>query len=201
MKRLRAVLSLVINVLLVIFTIHSVLEGFRMVSLRYFTIESNIYCALSSLCVAPFALYSVCTGKDRMPKFVSIFKFSGTCAVTITMLTVFLFLGPNGNWRELLSGGQLYMHVINPCLALVSLLLLDGGRKIPKSAIAFGVLPVMVYGVVYAVCVLLCVIWPDFYGFNRGGYWYVSAIVMALGETAVSVGLRLARNAICGDSE
>ncbi len=157
------------------------------VVLRYFTALSNLFCAAASLAVA------VCRVCGTMPAAVGVLKYVGTAAVTVTLLTVVCFLGPTIGYKPLFSGPDLWLHLICPVLAIVSLLLWDK-PPMPFGAVILGALPVPVYGVVYLRRVLFAPEerrWPDFYGFNRGGKWPLSFAAMTVGGFAVALVLWL----------
>lgn len=151
-------------------------------ALRFFTVQSNLLCALGALLM--------CFWPDSRP--VWLLKYAGTAAVTLTMLTVLLFLGPTlGCWRKLFSGADLFMHLITPLLALVSFCVLER-RGLGFPALLLGLLPMALYAVLYACKVLLAPpekAWEDFYGFNRGGKWYLSVCLMLLGTLLICLGL------------
>lgn len=144
---------------------------------RYFTVLSNVFCAAAALlmCFAP-----------SLP-WVWTLKYMGTAAVTVTMLTVFLFLGPNLGYKKLLTGRDLYMHLVTPLLAILSFLCCEKRGMTFKTAL-LGVLPVLFYSILYLYKVLCAPEgkrWEDFYGFNKGGKWPVSLAVMLTGNLAV----------------
>ena len=150
--------------------------------LRYFTALSNIFCAGAALAETIARIYG------SIPQAVYILKYAGTCAVTVTLLTVMLFLGPTKGYKPLLSGPDLMLHLICPLLAILSFLVWD--RPEMKSvSFVLGILPVAAYGVLYFYKVILAAPgnrWEDFYGFNRGGKWPLSLIVMASGSIFIS---------------
>ncbi len=157
------------------------------VILRFFTALSNLFCAAASLAVA------VCRLAGNAPDAVLILKYVGTCAVTVTMLTVLLFLGPTIGYKPLFTGPDLWLHLICPVLAIISFLLWDK-PDMPFAAVLLGMLPVPLYGLVYLYRVLRAPEerrWPDFYGFNRGGKWPLSYAAMTVGAAVVSVVLWL----------
>ena len=163
--------------------------GSRFMGLRYFTIDSNILAALSAL-VMLFAR----AVKGTPSSFATVFKYVGTAAVTVTLITVLVFLGPVAGYRNLLSGNNFYMHLIGPLLCIVSFCWLDKGPKIQRSHIGSSVLPVIIYGLVYFIMVIVAKSWPDFYGFNRGGKWYISMAVMFAGALLISIVLKALHN-------
>lgn len=152
-------------------------------ALRFFTILSNILCALAALAVfispSPAALT---------------LKYMGTVAVTVTMLTVLLFLGPTqGGYKALLSGGDLYLHLLGPLLAIASYCFFEK-RDLSFSGALLGLLPVVAYGILYlykVVCAPQEKRWEDFYGFNRGGKWPIAMTAMFLGTFIVCVAIWL----------
>ena len=144
------------------------------IMLRYFTTLSNLFCAAACLLTAVFRL---CGGA---PKAVLLLKFVGTAAVSVTCLTVVLFLAPVVyDYRKMLSGPDFWMHLACPVLAVASLLLWDR-PSIPFAGALLGALPVVLYGVLYFVKVVVREQWEDFYGFNRSGKWYLSCAAMLL---------------------
>ena len=151
---------------------------------RYFTVLSNILCAISSLLVAVFRI----TG--MLPEAILLLKFAGTAAVTVTMMTVLLFLGPVVyDYKSLLSGGDLWLHLICPLLAIVTYLAWDK-PDVPFWTVLFGVLPVLLYGILYLYRVVLVPEekrWEDFYGFNKDGKWPLAFAAMIAAASAISI--------------
>ena len=152
--------------------------------LRYYTVLSNLLCAAACLAVV---IARLC---GTVPPAVLILKYVGTAAVTVTLLTVMLFLGPFVyDFKLLLTGPDLWLHLVCPVLAIVSLLLWDK----PDASfwiVLLGALPVPLYGAFYLYRVVYAPPekrWDDFYGFNRGGKWPLSLVLMVLGALAISV--------------
>ena len=169
-------------------------EKFRQ-AFRYFTCLSNILCAAACLLTAVFA------AAGEIPGWVWLLKFIGTAAVTLTMLTVFLFMAPSigkGWAKELLTGqaSDFFMHLVNPILALVSFCVFEKRDMTFWQALP-GVIPIILYGILYAYKVLHAPEgkrWNDFYGLARGGKIAVSLAGLVLGGFLVSMGLMLLQN-------
>ena len=133
---------------------------------------------------------AVFTLAGNVPEWVWLLKYIGTVAVTVTMLTVFFFLAPSiasvgKNWVEiLLTGSDIFMHLLTPLAALVSFCVFEKrGMTFPQCL--FGLLPVALYGPLYLYKILLAPEgkrWKDFYGFNRNGRW-PAAFAAMLGAT------------------
>ena len=150
-------------------------------SFKYFTVLSNALCALSAL-----VLLISEVGGSASPAAL-MFKYLGTVSVTVTFLTVMLFLGPTLGYTKMLDGQDIYMHLIGPLLAIISFCLLKKGNMSLGTAM-LGVLPVLIYGLVYLYKVIYAPAdkrWDDFYGFNRGGRWPVAFAAM-IGGAAVA---------------
>lgn len=148
---------------------------------RYFTVLSNAFCALTALAMAIGQL-----GGAASPAVLT-FKYLGTVSVTVTLMTVFLFLGPTQGYRALLSGDSFYMHLAGPLLAIVSFCFMEK-RGMTMATALTGLLPVLLYGVVYLNRVVYAPEekrWEDFYGFNRGGKWPVAFGAMLVGTAVV----------------
>ena len=153
---------------------------------RYFTVQSNAFCAAAALllCLFPDAAWAWTL------------KFVATAAVTVTMLTVLCFLGRLYGYRALLQGSDLIMHLINPLLALVSFCGFER-RGLRFPLLLAGLIPVLLYGAHYFYRILLCAPekrWEDFYGFNRGGRWYVSLPAMLSATLLICLGLAALQN-------
>ena len=149
------------------------------VAFRYFTVLSNVLCAVSALlmCFSPSLIW------------VWTLKYIGTAAVTVTMLTVFLFLGPNMGYKKLLTGTDLYMHLVTPLLAILTFFCFEK-REMSFQTALLGVLPVLLYGILYLYKVIYAPEnrrWDDFYGFNMGGRWPISFAAMLMGGLAISM--------------
>lgn len=178
--------SVIVNLAIVLCTAGAIRKHGRnspmKVVLRYFTALSNILCAIAALAVVIGRL------SGPVPQAILVLKYISTCAVTVTLLTVLAFLGPTIGYRLLLTGPDLWLHLVCPVLAIVSLLAWDKPRM-GIGAVLLGALPVAAYGLLYLYKVILAPVekrWDDFYGFNRSGKWPVSFAAMAAGTLLVS---------------
>lgn len=181
--------SILLNSILVVLVAGACIAGYRKdgtkwAILRYFTVLSNLFCAAASLTMVIFSL------AGEVPEAVRILKYTGTCAVTVTFLTVMLFLLPvTRDYVTLLSGSNFFLHLISPVLAAVSWIFFESSG-LEFYVVIFGTLPVVLYGGVYLYKVLLAPPekrWEDFYGFNRGGKWPISIAAMICAAFGISV--------------
>lgn len=153
--------------------------------MKYFTTLSNVFCAAACLCVAAWRL----TGS--VPRAVLVLKYLGTASVTVTMLTVLFFLMPQYGPKALLTGPDLWLHLLCPLAALISYFAWDR-PEMPFACVFLGTVPVLLYGALYLRKVVLCRTdgaWEDFYGFNRGGKWKASFACMAAGSFLICLAL------------
>lgn len=182
--------SIILNALIVIIVAGCIVWGVRRADppsklFRYFTTLSNVLAALSSIAVLTQA-------GGPLPLWAVIFKYTGTAAVTVTMLTVLFFLGPvTHDWKSLLGGAELFLHLICPLMALVSFIGFENA-PMPAWVIAIGTLPVILYGALYCKKVVFSSgerRWEDFYGFNRNGKWLPSCLIMVAGAALIAFAL------------
>ena len=194
----KAGLCLLGNLVIVFFTILCVSHfftkpqgGFMAVEkancFRYFTIDSNILCAVSACVAGIFCIKALKTGELTLPLWAQKLIFSGASALLLTFFTVMLFLGPTKGYGPMIGGDGAYMHVAGPILALL-LCWAEIGR-LPKKAFILGILPMVIYGIVYTVMVMGVGKWPDFYGFAENSKWYVSVIAMLVLQVVICFGL------------
>ena len=142
-------------------------------ALRFFTVLSNLFCAAASLLVA--------ITMPEPPYWIWILKYIGTCAVTVTCITVLVFLGPALGYKNLLSGRDFYLHLAGPVLAVITFCFLERSYTLTMRTLVLGVLPVIFYGVFYLYKVVIREQWEDFYGYNKNGKWPVSMAAMFTG--------------------
>ena len=192
-----------LNILIALITLIIVVSFFRKegqwvpergkFALRFFTTLSNILCAAACL------LTALAINAGGIPEWIWMLKYIGTAAVTVTMLTVLLFLAPSfgkGALKVLLSGTDLFMHLITPLLALVSFCVFEK-RGMTFCQSLWGMLPVVLYGPVYLYKILFALPekrWDDFYGFNKQGKWPVAFTGMVIGTFLICMGIMALQN-------
>lgn len=192
-----------LNTLIALLTLLIVVSFFRKdgqwvpergkLALRFFTTLSNILCAAACL------LTALAMNAGGVPEWIWTLKYIGTAAVTVTMLTVLLFLAPSfgkGALKVLLSGTDLFMHLITPLLALVSFCVFER-RGMTFCQSLWGLLPVLLYGPLYLYKILFAPPekrWDDFYGFNKQGKWPVAFAAMVAGTFAICMGIMALQN-------
>ena len=162
---------------------------------RFFTCQSNVFCAFACLLTSIFHM------AGEIPEWVWLLKYAGTAAVTVTMMTVFLFLAPvvgRGWVKRLLTGSvsDLFMHLLTPVAALVSFLAYEKRGMTFIQALA-GMLPVVLYGILYLYKTQYAPEgkrWEDFYAFNRNGKLAISCAGMITGTFLICMALMALQN-------
>jgi len=203
-KKLFIILLLIISCAILALTAYSVTALFAVKTgggpigfegFKYFTVDSNILMAVASGLLVFYCLMAMPDGNLQIPQKILTFELVGTSAVTLTMLTSLLFLGPKDGYAEQVEGTNLFMHVITPVLAIVAFLLLEAVARVPRKALVYSMIPVVIYAALYGVLVFAGV-WEDFYGFISGGLWVLSLIIMLVAQFGIALGLRVAHNKI-----
>lgn len=166
----------------------------RLKAFRFFTVDSNVFSGLGCLAAA---LCLLC-GAETLPRWALLLRYTGTVSVAVTFLTVMVFLGPAFGYGKMLSGGDLYLHLLGPLAAVVSFVLAEPGARLIGADVLYGLLPTVIYGTVYLYQVVIRPTnkWEDFYTFNRGGKWPVAFAAMVLGTLLICMFLCAARNAL-----
>ncbi len=154
---------------------------------RYFTVQSNTLCAAGAL------LTALSRTGGSVPAWVWVLKYAGTAAVTVTMMTVLIFLGPKHGYRPLLKvkDGNFFLHLLTPLMALASFCVFEK-RGMSLGTALWGMAPVAFYGPLYLYKILYAPEgkrWEDFYGFNAGGKWPVSYAAMVAGAFLICMGI------------
>ena len=158
-------------------------------AMRFFTAQSNVLCAAASLLLMIFP----------QSHGAWLLKYIGTVTVTVTILTVFLFLGPSigkGWAQKLLTGPDFFLHLVNPILALITFCFFER-RSMTFGQALTGLVPVLLYGFLYiykVICAPEGKRWKDFYGFVRGGKTVIILSGLVVGTFLVCIGLMLLQN-------
>lgn len=167
-------------------------------SYKFFTTDSNILAALSSLVLIPFEVQILRGKRGKLPHAAIVFKYVGMVSVMLTFLTVITLLLPQYGAEFLLLGTSFHMHLAGPLAALVTFTFLETDSKIKFPETFLTLIPSVIYGAVYLTEVVIIGEenggWMDFYTFNRGGYWYITMSVILLVTFLIAVLTRLAHN-------
>ena len=151
----------------------AVLTAKKLAAFKYFTMDSNVLMGLTAL------LYALWERKREPPVWLRLLKLTATVGVTLTLLTVALFLGPfvmgMDRFLSLYADSNLFLHLIIPLLSIVAYVCTERSRAIRFRQTWFGVIPMVIYGAFYMANVLRHMeggrvsFQYDWYGFAQGG--------------------------------
>ena len=161
-------------------------------ALIYFTVDSNLLCALACLGVCVWELAALFRGGGLLlPRWLDLCKFAGASAVGVTFFTTLCYLLPvlGFDFKLLYAGRNCLLHLLCPLAAMLSWALLERGEALRPAWALLAVLPTALYALVYLRMVLLRKQWEDFYRFNTGGRWYLSAAAMLTLSLLIGFGL------------
>ena len=165
---------------------------------KAFTSDSNIFVGITSLIAAVILIKNLLTKKDDYPYAVILLQYISSISIGLTFITTALFLAPtqvslgNSYWLYF-SGDLFFLHFLNPCLAIGAYICSDDNYTFKIKELVLGLLPVLVYAVVYIICAVVLNIWSDFYGFTFGGHNEIVPLVFII-VTAVTFGIGVCIN-------
>lgn len=158
----------------------------------YFTSDSNVFAGLSSFLVLPYLLQMI-RGVGSIPLWVQALRFMSSVSVCVTMLTVLVFLAPKIGYADMYAGSDFYYHLLIPLASTLTYAFLEPAGKIPFYFTFLGLIPVVIYGIIYAVQTIFIGLdkggWRDFYHFNDHGQWILSLTIMFFGTYLISLGI------------
>jgi hypothetical protein len=171
-----------------------------MESLKYFTVLSNLFVGIVSVLCLPARLLA----GPVLPPWLLALKLAATSAVMITFITVIVLLGPKFGWASMYSGGNLFMHLVTPLVAVTACVLFAQVGRLPVWATIWGTVPSIIYGIWYVNTVRVHGAESagkvyDFYGFLRWGWSKVPLLAagMFCASWVISLGLWLASRTFC----
>jgi len=148
-----------------------------------YTMDSNILAGIMAILVL---VYSV---RDRhnngIPRWLIRAYLMGTTCLVLTFLIAATFLAPvkvmsGSNYFTMFSKDMFFFHFLNPLLAVISFLALADGEKLSRMDSVIGMIPTIVYSIIYFVMVVVLKLWNDFYHFTFGGKYYLIPIVVVV---------------------
>ncbi len=156
---------------------------------KYFTVDSNVFMGL-------MAFVSLFFINKKTPLIVSILKYVATCSVSLTFLTVMVYLGPLYGFPMMLAGANLFMHLLIPVLAIIHLFLLEPKMENYKfSYTIYSILPMILYGIGYLTNIAVHNgygdIRYDWYFFGQGGIWIGILMFFLMAAFSYVIGVAL----------
>ncbi len=163
---------------------------------KLLSFDANAYLAITALLVAIADAASFITNKEVKPRWLSVLKFTATCAVIIEVVIATGFIGLKSGLSAVFGGTNLILRVINPIIAFASFCLFEAINRFDFREFAVGVSPAAAYFAVYCFMTVAVKSWNDFYGFNRNGLWLVSFIIVCVVSALVSIVVAYAFRAV-----
>lgn len=215
MKNTKKIILIVIHLFITISTVLLTLKGVfygaakgqlgeNMINLGYFkafTIDSNDLAAIASLIMAVILIISLVKKGFKTPYWSVVLHFASAVSLGLTFLTTAVFLAPNqvaaGNSYWLyFSGDMFFLHFLTPVLSMGTYVFGEEDYKFGIKENIFGIIPMILYTIVYVINVVFLKTWSDFYGFTFGGHGsaVVPVIIVVLAVTfGIGALLRLFR--------
>ena len=157
-------------------------------NLKYFTVLSNLLEGAASLIYALWLIRSW-HGPWAAPAVLRRLHFAAATSVMLTFAVVMAFLGPVYGYRYMFTGFNLFFHLLVPLASAAVFCLVDRDGPVPFRDTFYAVLPMLLYGVVYSLNLIINGVGQrpntnDIYGFARGG---VPGAVLAFVSILVGV--------------
>ncbi len=165
------------------------LESGGLVSLRYYTVLSNLLSGIASV------VWLIGAFRKKESAVADKFKYFSTVAVMVTFMVVAAFLAPLYGVKLLFNGSNLWYHLILPLLAIAEFLIFNKTKMGWKDNL-FVTVSVWVYGTFYMLNNLIngTGVWPDtndWYGFLNWGWGPGIVIFVGVAVIAFVMGLIL----------
>ena len=194
-----AIINMIIFVLevfcLIVFIKHLV-DGNEDNRFRYYTNISNLFVGLVALINAIILLKAVVKGKLIYSKALSIIKFSGLSMICLTFFTVLFIIAPITSFQLMYSDVKFITHLVTPILAVISYLFLEEKEIFNWKLSLIGIVPTLIYAIVYIINVVFLTTWPDLYRINTYGLWFIFSPLEVLFGFGLSQGLYFLKKAL-----
>jgi len=159
--------------------------GTYIIGLGYFkpyTMDSNILAGIVALLIVIHSIKNKRGDGKKMPRWLMRAYLMGTTCLVLTFLVAAAFFAPmevisGRSYLIMFTGDMFFCHFINPLLATVSLIVLLRDSSFSAVDRFLGIIPTIVYSIVYFVMVAVLKWWDDFYNFTFGGRYYLIPVV------------------------
>jgi hypothetical protein len=199
LKKPAAAANILIVILEMIGTAISFRNGIEV--LRWYTVLSNIFALIASLCWLGAALL-----RNEIPAWAKLMRYCAAVCLSVTFLVVVFVLVPMavpyGMVGDVLyKGPQIYHHILCPMISFVSLVFLEKNSGIKPFHALIAAVPTFLYGTVTMLLNILRVMegpYPFLLVYQQPWYasvmWYVLIIGLAYGIAALTGMLIRKRN-------
>ena len=201
MKSKSLKIALVLNIIIVLFTILALIMMFNGIKIsngyepvvektsismfKLFTVDSNLLMGIVAL-IFVILEYQILKGTRKdISKNMYILKLMATTAVGLTFFVVFVYLGPisKGGILSMLRNSNFFLHLIVPVLSIITFIFFEKNDKLKFRYVFCGLIPTLFYGVFYIINILIHMenykVSPiyDWYWFVQNGVW--TAVIVA----------------------
>ena len=201
MNRTKVRISLVLNILIVIFTIFAttamftgfkfmhghdvVLQSTKLGMLRFFTVQSNILMGIIALFFACLEIKLLKGKIEEISTKAYVLKLMATTAVGLTFLVVFAYLGPITEYGiiAMIMNSNLFFHLITPLLSMICFAAFERTNKVKFKYTFWGIIPTFLYAIYYMINIFVHMengkVSPvyDWYWFVQNGVWTAIIVV------------------------
>lgn len=131
------------------------LSATRLKSLRYYTVDSNIFMGIVSAFMA-VSQYKVMKGKkEDVSRILYVFALLGTVGVTLTMIITIFYLAPlyapTSGWFSCFKNSNFFLHLLNPVLSIVVFTAFEKTKKISFVHTFTGIVTMLIYSTYYSI--------------------------------------------------
>lgn len=201
MNRTKVKISLVLNILIVIFTIFAtiamftgfkfmheynvVLQSTKLGMLRFFTVQSNILMGIIALFFAGLEIKLLKGKIEEISTKAYVLKLMATTAVGLTFLVVFAYLGPITEYGiiAMIMNSNLFFHLITPLLSMICFAAFERTNKVKFKYTFWGIIPTFLYAIYYMINIFTHMengqVSPvyDWYWFVQNGVWTAIIVI------------------------
>ena len=199
MKKIK--ISLILNIIIVIFTIFAtvcmftgfrfmygpevVLESSKLEMFKFFTVDSNIFMGIIALITAYYEFKIIKKDIKTMPKKIYLLKLMSTTAVGLTFIVVFTYLGPITEYgiKSMVMNSNLFFHLVTPVLSMITFMFFEKTDKLSSKDTFYGIIPMLLYAIYYVINIIINVengkVSPiyDWYWFVQNGAWTIIVVL------------------------
>ena len=126
------------------------LSGSGLNSLRYYTVLSNLLEGVAALLTVVFLALILAGKAKELPRWLTLLRYAGVTSVSLTFLTVMVYLGPVFGFNIMFNDANLYFHLLIPLLAIAEAVFLSG-EKLRFTDSFVAALPTLLYGIWYVI--------------------------------------------------
>lgn len=195
-KRISIAINIIIFILSVIGTIF-MLEGIqfmgpedtlaatRIEMFKFYTVDSNILMGIISAIFIVYELRLIKGQIEIIPTKIYVLKLMGTVGVTLTFLTVVLYLGhiAENGFFSMFMNTNLFFHLIIPVLSIITFIFFEKTDKMEFKHTFTGTTTMLIYAIFYVINILLHIedgtVSPtyDWYWFVQQGIWTIIIVL------------------------